>query len=129
MLLKIFIHQECHVIEYGIKKLQMGSNLEAHKKKKTKMCNKAKQKLCHCNYIELHYCSKKEGEICNEHIYNIQEKIPPFTQSNSPYQNFIIMSLLHNTHLTIFAKQYKFFSPSNLIGFSTNLIYLIVDLK
>jgi hypothetical protein len=35
MLLKTFIHQEYHVIEYGIKKLQMGSNLEPHKKKKT----------------------------------------------------------------------------------------------
>jgi predicted MarR family transcription regulator len=40
MLLKTFIHQDCHVIEYGIKKLQMGSNLEPHKKKK----NKFKQK-------------------------------------------------------------------------------------
>ncbi len=35
MLFKTFIHQECHVIEYGIKKLEMGSNLVPHKKKKT----------------------------------------------------------------------------------------------
>ncbi len=41
---------------------------QAKKKQiKTKMCNKAIQKLYYCNYVQLHYYSKKVGEICNEH--------------------------------------------------------------
>lgn len=36
MLFKTLIHQECHVKNYGMEKLQMGSNLKHIKKTKVK---------------------------------------------------------------------------------------------
>ncbi len=65
--------------KYGIEKLQTGSNLK-HDKRKQKLRqkhNKRKQKFRYCSYVELHYCSKGESEICNEHMCNIHERFPP----------------------------------------------------